>query len=184
MPGLPASDSVIESPTGCTKQLMSVLCRSVPAALFTRPAGTKPCSIAHRNSSAYFLRCLGSSTCASAVATRLRTSRIVFSPFLAYFSTRTSVEMSWGSARAMAALSRCCMLWILGEAPDRLVGGAQVQAGIIRPVTVSAGVARIAATNPAKLTRQHYPDKELTGAKKGYSGAANDLTAATFRWPA
>src|SRR5690606_37102463 len=58
----------------------------------------------------------------------------------------------------------------LVKRPTDLVGGAQVQAGIIRPVTVSAGVARIAATNPAKLTRQHYPDKELTGAKKGYSG--------------
>ena len=31
-----------ESPTGCTKQLMSVACRSVPAAELTRPPGMKP----------------------------------------------------------------------------------------------------------------------------------------------
>jgi hypothetical protein len=38
----------MESPTGCTKQLISVACRSVPAAELMRPAGTKPFSCASR----------------------------------------------------------------------------------------------------------------------------------------
>ncbi len=46
MPGLPSTTSEIESPTGCTKQLMSVACMGMPAAELMRPAGIKPASIA------------------------------------------------------------------------------------------------------------------------------------------
>ena len=109
IPGLSSTFSVMESPTGCTKQLISVLCRSVPAALLTRPAGMKPCCMAHKNSCEYFLRSLGSSTWARAVATRVRTWVTEDSSPLAYFSSSTSVEITCGSARAMAALSRCCI---------------------------------------------------------------------------
>jgi hypothetical protein len=35
-------DLAIESPTGCTKQLISVAASSVPAADWMRPAGMKP----------------------------------------------------------------------------------------------------------------------------------------------
>jgi hypothetical protein len=45
----PSVTSVTESPTGWTKQLMSVAARSVPAAELIRPAGTKPCCCASRN---------------------------------------------------------------------------------------------------------------------------------------
>jgi hypothetical protein len=48
MPGRPSTISEIESPTGCTKQLISVAQRSVPAAELMRPAGTKPFSCASR----------------------------------------------------------------------------------------------------------------------------------------
>ena len=46
MPGLPSTTSEIESPTGCTKQLISVACRLTPAAELMRPAGMKPSSCA------------------------------------------------------------------------------------------------------------------------------------------
>src|SRR6266853_1741884 len=46
MPGRPSTISEIESPTGCTKQLMSVACIGIPAAELMRPAGMKPASIA------------------------------------------------------------------------------------------------------------------------------------------
>ncbi len=42
MPGRPSTDSETESPTGCTKQLISVARRSVPAAELMRPPGMKP----------------------------------------------------------------------------------------------------------------------------------------------
>ena len=46
MPGLPSTVSETESPTGCTKQLMSVAWSCVPAAELTRPPGMKPFSSA------------------------------------------------------------------------------------------------------------------------------------------
>src|SRR6185295_2301044 len=49
MPGLPSTVCETESPTGCTKQLMSVACKSVPAAEFTRPPGMKPRVCASKN---------------------------------------------------------------------------------------------------------------------------------------
>src|SRR6185295_16140623 len=48
MPGLPSTTSEMESPTGWTKQLMSVACRLTPAAELMRPAGMKPSSCACR----------------------------------------------------------------------------------------------------------------------------------------
>ena len=48
MPGRPSTTSEIESPTGCTKQLISVACRFTPAAELMRPAGMKPSSCACR----------------------------------------------------------------------------------------------------------------------------------------
>ena len=74
MPGLPSSGSAIESPTGCTKQLISVAESSVPAAELMRPAGMKPRSCASRKRASQCARCAGGSAAASARATRARTS--------------------------------------------------------------------------------------------------------------
>jgi hypothetical protein len=85
---------VTESPTGCTKQLISVAASVVPAALLMRPAGTKPFSCASRNLASQWARLSSDSMAASARATRRRTSATVCSSPLAYFSTRTSPEIS------------------------------------------------------------------------------------------
>jgi hypothetical protein len=42
MPGLPSTISEMESPTGCTKQLISVAWIWIPAAELMRPAGMNP----------------------------------------------------------------------------------------------------------------------------------------------
>jgi hypothetical protein len=65
---------VIESPTGCTKQLISVAVSWVPAAELMRPAGTKPRSCASRNFASQWARLSSASMAARARATRLRTS--------------------------------------------------------------------------------------------------------------
>ena len=50
MPGLPSTVSETESPTGCTKQLISVTSRIPdPAAELIRPPGMNPSSSAFRN---------------------------------------------------------------------------------------------------------------------------------------
>ena len=74
MPGLPSTISVIESPTGCTKQLISVAVSEVPAAELMRPAGMKPRSCASRKRASQCARFSSGSTAASARATRARTS--------------------------------------------------------------------------------------------------------------
>ena len=56
MPGLPSTTSVIESPTGCTKQLISVAVSEVPAAELMRPAGMKPRSCASANFASHCAR--------------------------------------------------------------------------------------------------------------------------------
>jgi hypothetical protein len=56
MLGLPPFDSDTESPTGCTKQLISVAWMPVPAAELMRPAGTKPFSSAQRKRAAQVSR--------------------------------------------------------------------------------------------------------------------------------
>ncbi|VEB41589.1 Uncharacterised protein [Chromobacterium violaceum] len=104
MPTLPCSVSDTESPTGWTKQLISVALRSVPAAELMRPPGMKPWSSASKNSGSK--RAGSFSSSASARATRWRTSLTLCSPFLAYFSSNTSREMS---CSAMAAMFSCCM---------------------------------------------------------------------------
>ncbi len=85
----------MESPTGCTKQLMSVAARGVPAADWMRPAGRKPCCSAHRKASRCWSRRSGS-TSASALATRALTSSIDVSLSLQYFSRRTSRLIACG----------------------------------------------------------------------------------------
>ena len=85
----------MESPTGCTKQLMSVAARGVPAADWMRPAGRKPCCSAHRKASRCWSRHSGS-TSASALATRALTSSIDVSLSLQYFSRRTSRLIACG----------------------------------------------------------------------------------------
>ena len=86
MLGLPSFDSETESPTGCTKQLISVAWMPVPAAELMRPAGTKPLSSAQRKRAVQVSRWPAGSTSASARATRRRTSSIARSSPLAYFS--------------------------------------------------------------------------------------------------
>ena len=106
MPGRPSTISVMESPTGCTKQLMRVAVRLVPAAELMRPAGMKPFSCASRNFASQKARRSSLSLPARALATRARTSRIDVSPSFAYFSTRTSVLISWAGSLVMSAAGR------------------------------------------------------------------------------
>ena len=90
MPGKPSSTWAMESPTGCTKQLISVAVSSVPAAELMRPAGTKPRCCTCRKRASHCARCAGASTEASARATRSRTASMEVSSPLAYFSSSTS----------------------------------------------------------------------------------------------
>ena len=54
MPGSPCSSTPwIASPTGCTKQLISVAAMPVPAALMMRPAPSAPCRRLSTNSACY-----------------------------------------------------------------------------------------------------------------------------------
>src|SRR6185437_11757896 len=94
----PSSSPEMLSPTGCTKQLISVALRSVPAAELMRPPRMKPFSCARWNASSHWVRIAGASTAASARATRRRTSSIVRSPPFAYFSSSTSSEIAWGGS--------------------------------------------------------------------------------------
>ena len=104
MPGRPSTTSVIESPTGCTKQLISVAVSVVPAAELMRPAGMKPRSCASWNFASHCARRSSGSAVASARATRRRTSSTVRSCPLAYFSTRTSPEISCSGSGASALI--------------------------------------------------------------------------------
>jgi hypothetical protein len=91
----------MESPTGCTKQLISVAVSEVPAAELMRPAGMKPRSCGSRNSLPSGRACLGLGRGERPRDTRAQL-RAVVSPSLAYFSSRTSREIacSAGFARA------------------------------------------------------------------------------------
>jgi hypothetical protein len=104
MPGLPSTTSVMESPTGCTKQLMRVAVSEVPAAELMRPAGMKPRSCASRNLASHCRRDASGSAAASARATRARTSATEASPSLAYFSSSTSREMACAGRVSVVAL--------------------------------------------------------------------------------
>src|SRR5262245_48880245 len=90
MPGRPSTTSEIESPTGCTKQMIRVACSATPAAELMRPAGMKPSSCAWKKRRSHCARSLSRSTWASARATRRRTSVTVCSLPLAYFSSSVS----------------------------------------------------------------------------------------------
>jgi hypothetical protein len=90
MPGLLSTISEIESPTGCTKQLISVACIWMPAADMMRPAGMKPASIACMKRFSHTARLSSGSTAASAWAIRARTSPMLVSVPFAYFSSSTS----------------------------------------------------------------------------------------------
>jgi hypothetical protein len=69
---------------------MSVAESSVPAAELMRPAGTKPSRSACRKRVSQRARASGASAWASARATRRRTSSMLRSSPLAYFSSSTS----------------------------------------------------------------------------------------------
>ena len=123
MPGLPSTTSVMESPTPCTKQLISVAVSEVPAAESIRPAGMKPRSCASRNRASQWARFASGSTEASARATRARTSAAVASPPFAYFSRRTSWEMGWAGndSRVARSLLRGSRVWaMVEERADRI----------------------------------------------------------------
>src|SRR6185312_7540162 len=124
MPGLPSTTSEIESPTGCTKQLMSVACSCTPAAELMRPAGMNPASSALKKRFSHFARSPSASTCASARATRRRTSAMEVSPFFAYFSTSASRQISWSETvtgwRLSVGLSEVDMLFFCSHMRYRL----------------------------------------------------------------
>src|SRR6218665_2450571 len=62
MPGKPSSSwPCMQSPTGCTKQLINVAWMSVPAALMMRPAPIAPACRLARNRASYRLRRSGAS---------------------------------------------------------------------------------------------------------------------------
>ncbi len=113
MPGLPSRASETESPTGWTKQLISVAWIPVPAAELIRPAGTKPFSSAQRKRAPHISRRSAGSASASARATRARTSAMVLSSPLAYFSSSTSVEMSCGASAPRKIWSFAFMSWLI-----------------------------------------------------------------------
>jgi hypothetical protein len=120
MPGWPSSICAIESPTGCTKQLISVAARSVPAADWMRPAGMKPCSSAHRKRPSHSARRGRLSACASARATRWCTCSAESSSPLAYFSFSTSALMGWAGSAAAAV-----EVWTCGWGMRRLLFSAR-----------------------------------------------------------
>src|SRR5882672_3775718 len=103
MPGLPSITSETESPTGCTKQLIRVAVSVVPAAELMRPPGMKPFSSASKNSGSHLPG--STSAAANARATLRRTSSMLRSPPLAYFSTRTSMLTCWGGSRRLVSLA-------------------------------------------------------------------------------
>ena len=113
MPGWPSSSCAMESPTGCTKQLISVAARSVPAAEWMRPAGTNPDASACANRASQAARSAGASAAASARATRARTSATLRSSPLAYFSSSTSelmgCEASVATVRAVSTVMRAIL---------------------------------------------------------------------------
>ena len=130
MPAKPSSGCEIESPTGCTKQLINVAASGVPAAELMRPAGTKPRRWASRNFASQAARCSGASAAARARATRWRTWSSVVSWPLAYFSASTSVLMACGGkvarlrpvacgagvAEGAALRARVGVVWLIGRA--------------------------------------------------------------------
>src|SRR5690606_24912390 len=161
MPGVPFSSCPhTASPIGCTKQLISVARMSVPAAELIRPAGTKPFSMAQRNSASQcFCRSAGS-TEASARATRTRMSCAVDSSPLAYFSRRTSTVTSCsGKAASRSSIS-------IGRVPERrwresgrespILSPSGAGAVLIRIKTATSGSARIGAPFAAGRTMQKH----------------------------
>src|SRR5688500_595440 len=98
MPGLPSTVSEIEAPTGGTKQITRVACSCTPAAELMRPAGMKPSSCACRKRASQKARRSAASGWARALATRRRTSPMLVSSPLAYFSSSVSREMTCSGA--------------------------------------------------------------------------------------
>src|SRR6185295_3769355 len=159
MPGLPSTSSEIESPTGCTKQLMSVACRAMPAAELMRPAGMKPSSCACRKRRSQAARRSSGSTWARARATRRRTCSTVASLPLAYFSISVSRQISC-SATLVAVSSMVLVLYTVNDhyAP----GGAHaVKTGLSRRLGgglllrrfADAGVGRVDGRQAGALQR-------------------------------
>src|SRR6218665_2629004 len=108
MPGKPSSSwPCMQSPTGCTKQLINVAWMSVPAALMMRPAPIAPACRLARNRASYRLRSSGASTDAKARATRWESICAVVSPGLRYFSHSTSWLMGCKPRSGQGWGSRC-----------------------------------------------------------------------------
>src|SRR6218665_2427504 len=108
MPGKPSSSwPCMQSPTGCTKQLINVAWMSVPAALMMRPAPIAPACRLARNRASYRLRSSGASTDAKARATRWESICAVVSPGLRYFSHSTSCLMGCKPGSGQGWGSRC-----------------------------------------------------------------------------
>src|SRR3954467_10334110 len=112
MPGRPSTTSEIESPTGCTKQLMRVACSCTPAAELMRPAGMNPSFCACRKRRSQWARRSSLSIWARARATRRRTSSMLASLPLAYFSMSVSRQISCAGAE-MTAVSIVLTYWMI-----------------------------------------------------------------------
>src|SRR5258706_3864828 len=137
MPGLPSTTSEIESPTGCTKQLMSVACRLTPAAELMRPAGMKPSCCACRKRRSQAARRSSGSAWARARATRTRTCSTVASLPLAYFSISVSRQISCSATpvTSLACSTRSCSVLDLHTVNDHY---APRQAGAREPIQLLA----------------------------------------------
>src|ERR1043165_6013174 len=159
MPGLPSTTSEMESPTGCTKQLMSVACRLTPAAELMRPAGMKPCSWACRKRRSHWARRSSGSTWARARATRWRTCSTVASLPFAYFSISVSRQIS------------CSTLWFAALACSTRVLELYTVNDHYAPGTAQVGETTLSRCLGGDLLRRGSADCRVSRVDGGQAGA-------------
>src|SRR5258706_12060093 len=158
MPGLPSTTSEIESPTGCTKQLMSVAWSWMPAAELMRPAGMKPSSCACRKRRSQVPRLSSRSGWARARATRARTCSTVDSWPFAYFSISVSRQMSCSTTAFSVSLMAVLEGYtgtpglVNREAEGRMVG-KNLAGGLLLGLARGRGRRRLVARLPRALQR-------------------------------
>src|SRR5665647_660279 len=102
----------MQSPTGWTKQLISVASSAVPAALMMRPAPIAPARRLAWNRACHLSRSPSASTEASARATRANRSSKSFSPGLRYFSCSTSRVIGCTASELARISSRFILLFL------------------------------------------------------------------------
>src|SRR6218665_3840860 len=105
MPGKPSSSwPCMQSPTGCTKQLINVAWMSVPAALMMRPAPIAPACRLARNRASYRLRSSGAFTDATghALVEHLRRGFTGLEVFLAQHILADGLQAEVGTGLGFA----------------------------------------------------------------------------------